>query len=121
MATSTPMSRLRHSAWIAGTAALIATFAFALLAPAVFGGEVQRMRWEWLPALGVGFGLRMDGLALMFAGLILGIGLLIVLYARWYLSPEERTPRFFALLLAFMGAMLGIALSDNLILLAIFW
>jgi multicomponent K+:H+ antiporter subunit A len=121
MATSTPLSRLRHSAWIAGTAALLATFAFALIAPSVFGGEVQRMRWEWLPALGVGFGLRMDGLALMFAGLILGIGLLIVLYARWYLSPEERTPRFFALLLAFMGAMLGIALSDNLILLAIFW
>ncbi|MCX7230630.1 MAG: monovalent cation/H+ antiporter subunit A [Burkholderiales bacterium] len=121
MATSTPQGRLQHSAWIAGTAALIAAFAFALLAPSVFDGEVQRMRWEWLPALGVGFGLRMDGLALMFAGLIVGIGLLVVLYARWYLSPEERTPRFFALLLAFMGAMLGIALSDNLILLAIFW
>lgn len=121
MAVSEPTSRLRHSAWVAATAMAIAAFAFALLAPDVFGGQVQRMRWEWLPALGVGFGLRMDGLALLFAGLILAIGLLIVLYARWYLSPEERTARFFALLLAFQGSMLGIALSDNLILLAVFW
>ncbi|MFO0458799.1 MAG: monovalent cation/H+ antiporter subunit A, partial [Burkholderiales bacterium] len=121
MAPSEPTSRLRHSAWVAATAMAIAAFAFVLLAPDVFGGAIQRQRWEWLPALGVGFGLRMDGLALLFAGLILAIGLLIVLYARWYLSPEERTARFFALLLAFQGSMLGIALSDNLILLAVFW
>ncbi len=121
MAASEPSSRLRHSAWIAATAMGIAAFAFALLAPEVFGGGVQRLRFDWLPALGVGFGLRMDGLALLFAGLIVGIGLLIVLYAAWYLSPQERTARFFSLLLAFQGSMLGIALSDNLILLAVFW
>ncbi len=121
MASSEPASRLRHSAWVAATAMGIAAFAFALLAPDVFDGQVQRQRWDWLPALGVGFGLRMDGLALLFAGLIVAIGLLIVLYARWYLSPEERTARFFSLLLAFQGSMLGIALADNLILLAVFW
>ncbi len=121
MAASEPSSRLRHSAWVAATAMAIAAFAFALVAPGAFGGEVQRLRFDWLPALGVGFGFRMDGLALLFAGLILAIGLLIVLYAAWYLSPEERTTRFFSLLLAFQGSMLGIALSDNLILLAIFW
>jgi multicomponent K+:H+ antiporter subunit A len=116
-----PVVRLERAARIAGAAATIAAVALGLQAPEVFGGAVLRGRWEWLPALGVGFGLRMDGLALLFAGLIVFIGLLIVLYARWYLSPQERTPRFFALLLAFMGAMLGIALSDNLILLAVFW
>jgi multicomponent K+:H+ antiporter subunit A len=121
MAASEPTSRLRHSAWVAATAMAIAAFAFALLAPEVFDGRVQRERWDWLPALGVGFGLRMDGLALLFSGLIVAIGLLIVLYARWYLSPEERTARFFSLLLAFQGSMLGIALADNLILLAVFW
>jgi len=113
--------RLAHSARTAGAAAGLAFAALLVLAPAVFGGTVHRAGWEWLPALGVGFGLRMDGLALVFAGLIVGIGLLIVLYARWYLSPQERTPRFFALLLAFMGSMLGIALADDLIVLVVFW
>jgi multicomponent K+:H+ antiporter subunit A len=121
MAPAPPQVRLRHSAYVAGMTVAIALFAFALVAPAVFAGEVQRIRWQWLPALGVGFGLRMDGLALTFAGLIVCIGALIVLYARWYLDPDERSARFFALLLAFMGAMLGIALSDNLILLVVFW
>jgi multicomponent K+:H+ antiporter subunit A len=121
MAASRPVMRLRHSAWIAAVATGLAAFAFALEAPKVMGGAIARTQWDWLPAFGVGFGFRMDGLAMLFAGLILGIGLLVILYARWYLSPDERTPRFFALLLAFMGAMLGIALSDNLILLAVFW
>jgi len=116
-----PQVRLQRAARIAGAAAGIAALAILALAPAVFDGAVHRVRWEWLPALDVGFGLRMDGLAMLFAGLIVFIGLLILLYARWYLSPRERTPRFFALLLAFMGAMLGISLSDNLILLAVFW
>ena len=69
----------------------------------------------------MGFGLRLDGLALLFCGLIVGIGLLVVLYARYYLSPDDRTARFYALLMAFMGAMLGIALADNLIVLAMAW
>jgi multicomponent K+:H+ antiporter subunit A len=113
--------RLSRAARTAGAATAVALVSLLVLAPAVFGGTVHRAAWEWLPALGVGFGLRMDGLALVFAGLIVCIGLLIVLYARWYLSPQERTPRFFALLLAFMGAMLGIALADNLIVLVVFW
>ncbi|MEI7447179.1 MAG: proton-conducting transporter membrane subunit, partial [Burkholderiales bacterium] len=121
MAPSTPESRLRHSAWIAAVATAFALLPFAMLAPDVLDGRVQRLRVDWLPSLGAGFGFRMDGLAMLFAGLILGIGLLIILYARWYLSPDERTPRFFALLLSFMGAMLGIALADNLLLLAVFW
>jgi multicomponent K+:H+ antiporter subunit A len=116
-----PERRLRDAAWLAGAATAAAAVAILLLAPAVFAGDIPRARWEWLPALGVGFGLRVDGLAFVFAGLIVGIGLLIVLYARYYLTPEEPTERFFALLLAFMGAMLGISISDNLIVMVVFW
>jgi len=114
-------TRLQVAARIAAAAAALAAIAILWLAPAVFDGDVHRVRWDWLPALEAGFGLRMDGLALTFAGLIVFIGLLIILYARWYLGPEERTVRFFSLLLAFMGAMVGIALADNLILLAVAW
>jgi len=67
------------------------------------------------------YSLRMDGFAWLFAMLISAIGFLVVLYARYYMSPEDPVPRFFSFLLAFMGAMLGIAMSGNLILLVIFW
>src|SRR6056297_126548 len=57
----------------------------------------------------------------MFAFLILGIGLLIVLYARFYISAEDPMGRFYSYLLLFMGSMLGIVLSENIILLMMFW
>lgn len=87
----------------------------------VFGGEVLRLKWEWLPSLGLNFSLRLDGLAFLFALLILGIGLLVILYARYYLSKQEAAGRFYAFLLLFMGAMLGVVLSENLLLMMVFW
>src|SRR5690606_2516076 len=63
----------------------------------------------------------MDGLAWLFSMLIVGIFLLIVVYARYYMSPEDPVPRFFSFLLAFMGSMLGVVLSGNLIQLVLFW
>ena len=87
----------------------------------VTDGRVIRYTAEWLPQLGLDFSLRMDGFAWMFAMLITGIGFLVVLYARYYMSPADPVPRFFSFLLAFMGAMLGIVLSGNLIQLVFFW
>src|SRR5690606_35476970 len=75
----------------------------------------------WVPTLGLNFSLRLGGFAWMFAMLVTGIGFLVVLYARYYMSPEDPVPRFFSLLLAFMAAMLGVVLSGNLIQLAFFW
>src|SRR3546814_7992699 len=63
----------------------------------------------------------MDGLAWMFALLVTGIGLLVMIYARYYMSPDDPVVRFFSFLLGFMGSMLGIVLSGNLIQLAFFW
>ncbi|MGF2733584.1 monovalent cation/H+ antiporter subunit A [Marinobacter sp. DUT-1] len=76
---------------------------------------------EWLPALGLSLSFRLDGLALLFALLILIIGLLIILYARYYLKPKENIAKFYALLLCFKGSMLGIVMSSNLLLMLIFW
>ncbi|MDO8720501.1 MAG: monovalent cation/H+ antiporter subunit A, partial [Polaromonas sp.] len=64
---------------------------------------------------------RLDGLALMFALLITGIGLLIIVYAHFYLGKSDPVGKFFSTLMLFMAAMLGIALSDNLLLLIVFW
>ena len=113
--------RRRTAGWMAGAVALLVLGGLLVTAPAVFSGEVLRWSIDWLPALGLKLGFRMDGLAWLFALLIAGIGALVVLYASYYLASEDPSARFFLFLLLFMGAMLGIALADNLILLVVFW
>ncbi len=113
--------RRRTAAWVAGAVALAGGALVVLCAPAVFAGEVLRWRIDWLPQLGLALGFRVDGWAWLFALLILGIGALIVLYAAYYLHHEDPPARFFLYLMLFMGAMLGIVLADNLLLLLVFW
>ena len=114
--------RLRLSpALAAGLVALAAAAPLAVLGPRVAAGETVLASVDWVPALGLELAFRLDGLSLLFVGLILGIGLLVILYAHYYLSDEDRNGRFFAYLLAFMGAMLGIVTADNLLLLVVFW
>ena len=104
-----------------GSITALALFLLALQAPAVLRGEVVETRIDWLPALGLNANFFLDGLGLLFAGLILGIGLLIILYARFYLSKSDPMGQFYTFLLLFQGAMVGIVLSDNILLLLIFW
>ncbi len=111
----------RGPAALAGGIALVGLIATVFLYPNVRNGAVLKYDVEWLPQLGLNFTLRLDGFAWMFMMLITGIGFLVVLYARYYMSAEDPIPRFFAFLLSFMGSMLGIVLSGNVILLSIFW
>lgn len=77
---------------------------------------------SWIPSLGIDFTVRVDGLGLLFALLITGIGSLVVLYSVYYLNKrKEQLNTFYIYLLLFMGAMLGVVLSDNLIVLYMFW
>lgn len=108
-------------AWLAAAIALAALLIVSKFYPEVAGGDVARLELEWLPALGLNFVVRMDGYAWMFATLVTLIGLLVVLYARYYMSPRDPLPRFFAFLLAFMGSMLGVVLSGNLLQVVFFW
>ena len=116
-----PAHKGTASAWLSGSIALFCLATSAGLYPIVAADKVLRYDINWLPELGLNFSLRMDGFAWMFASLVTAIGLLVVIYARYYMSASDPVPRFFALFLAFMGAMLGMVLSGNLILLAIFW
>lgn len=99
----------------------LALLGVLLHAPAVLEGGVIVWRADWLPQAGLSLSLRLDGLGLMFAGLILGIGLLIQLYARFYLAAGEAFGRFYTFLMLFQGAMLGIVLSGNILMLGVFW
>ena len=89
--------------------------------PAVLAGEVVTARVDWMPTLGLNFTLMLDALGFFFAFLILGIGLLIIAYGRHYLSRNDNMGQFFTYLLLFQGAMVGIVLSDNILLLLVFW
>jgi len=116
-----PNSSKRLAAWIAGGAALIGCALVAGFAPALFDGAIPAWSIPWMPGLGMDFGFRLDGLAWIFALLILGIGALVVLYAAYYLHDSDPPARFFLFLMLFMGAMLGVVLADNLLLLVVFW
>ncbi|MBN46413.1 MULTISPECIES: monovalent cation/H+ antiporter subunit A [unclassified Methylophaga] len=109
------------SAWVAGLTTLLT---LAILFPSmqfIFAGETLIQQWSWLPSIGFNLAFRLDGLALLFALLILLIGLLIIFYARYYLSAKDSMGRFYAYMLMFMGSMLGIVLSENLLQLVVFW
>jgi multicomponent K+:H+ antiporter subunit A len=105
----------------AGAVTLTALLLLAFQTPTVLAGGIVQTRIDWLPALGLNANFMLDGLGLLFAGLILGIGLLIILYARFYLAPTDPMGRFYSYLLLFQGAMVGIVLSDNILLLLVFW
>ncbi|HLV84152.1 MAG TPA: monovalent cation/H+ antiporter subunit A [Devosia sp.] len=109
------------AALLAGTIALVG-FGLAIASyPQIADGQIIRYDLAWLPSLGLNIVLRLNGLSWLFTVMVTGIGFLVVLYARYYMSPKDPVPRFFSFFLAFMGAMLGIVLSGNLIQLVIFW
>lgn len=87
----------------------------------VFAGHIWQFQADWIPLLGLNIHFRLDGLAYLFAFLILAIGLLVILYARYYLSEQDSMPRFYAYLMLFMTAMLGIVLSGNILQIWLFW
>jgi multicomponent K+:H+ antiporter subunit A len=109
-----------ESTW-AGLVALVTCVSLALLYPGVRDGGVVSERLVWLPSLGIDLVVRLDGFAWMFSLLVTGIGVLVVLYARYYLSPDDPAARFYSLLLGFMGSMLGVVVSGNLVQLVLFW
>src|SRR5690554_396075 len=120
VATIPPDSR-KYEVWLAGLVGAIGIAITVSLFFSINAGDVLRLQWQWLPDLGLNFSLRMDGLAWFFTFLIQSIFLLVVVYSRYYLPKKDSLPRFYAFLLAFMGAMQGIVISGNLIQLVLFW
>jgi multicomponent K+:H+ antiporter subunit A len=109
------------AASFAGVVALAVLYTTVQCYGVVAAGRVLRLSVPWLPAGGVDFALRMDGYAWMFCLIVTAIGFLVAVYARYYMSPADPVPRFYSFLLAFMGAMLGVVLSGNLVVLVLFW
>ena len=109
------------AAWLMTCTALACLALTLSLYPAIAGGAVLRHVFEWAPSLGLDFTLRVDGFSWLFMLLVCGIGMLVGVYARYYMPADDPLSRLFALLLAFMGAMLGIVMSGNVVQLVFFW
>jgi len=118
-----PFGKYFRSKWSAVLAALpILLFGYLLqFIPAISKGDIFYQSFKWVPSLNINFDLRLDGLSLIFSLLITGIGALIFIYASSYLKGHQYLDRFYAYLCLFMAAMLGLVLSDNILLLFIFW
>lgn len=93
----------------------------ARLIPQVASGKTYVHTYEWIPSLNINFTTYLDGLSMIFGLLITGVGSLVILYSIFYLSTKESLQHFYCYLLLFMGAMLGVVFSDNLMVLYVFW
>lgn len=120
MLLSRPLEDLRKgSAAVVSGLAAISSF-ILLMMMWILGGQVSVL-YPWIASLGISFALRLDALSFLFSLLVTGIGGLILLYSRGYMVMEEDTGRFYAYMSLFMGSMLGLVLSGDLILLFLFW
>lgn len=116
------VSRLGHrAAWLLAIAPALAFAHFLSFLPEIAAGEVITGGYVWVPSFNLSFSWFIDGLSLTFALLITGIGTLIVLYAGGYMKGHPQQGRFLAFLLLFMGAMLGVVVSDSLMMLFVYW
>jgi multicomponent Na+:H+ antiporter subunit A len=116
------VSRVPHRAGLLATwPALIAILLANEFRRTMNEGRSRLVELPWAPSLGLSLSFNLDGLGLLFATLIAAIGALIVLYAGRYLQEHPHAARFHASLFAFMGAMLGVVLSDNVLTLFVFW
>jgi len=121
IAACLPKQSRNFAAGLAIVIALGGCLCAALLYPAIVAGDPAQAHLAWLPSIGLNLIFRLDGISWLFAILVLGIGALVALYARYYMSPKDPVPRFFSYLLAFMGSMLGVVMSGNIIQLVVFW
>jgi multicomponent Na+:H+ antiporter subunit A len=111
----------RAAGWLLSLLPLGLAIYFASHVDLISSGRTLVSQYAWVPSLDVQFSFYLDGLSLLFALLITGIGAVVVIYAGGYLEGHPQLGRFYALLLIFMASMLGLVLADNVITLFVFW
>lgn len=114
-------SMQRNVGWVVALVPLLLFVYFAGFIPQVAGGTPVEINYQWVPQMGIDFTIYLDGLALLFALIITGLGFFVVAYAVGYLDKKENLSNFYAFILLFMGSMLGVVTTGNLLVLYIFW
>ncbi|MGN4127029.1 Na+/H+ antiporter subunit A [Lysinibacillus sphaericus] len=115
------LRRVAHLGWFVLSVPIILFLLLARYIPQVAEGKTFIHTYEWIPSFDINFTTYLDGLSMIFGLLITGVGSLVILYSIFYLSTKESLHHFYCYLLLFMGAMLGVVFSDNLMVLYTFW
>src|SRR5690625_2947438 len=110
-----------HIGWLVLIIPSLLFFLLARQIPAISSGTTISHQINWIPSYDINFLTYLDGLSMLFALLITGIGMLVVLYSIYYLSTDQALKHFYIYLLLFMGSMLGVVFSDHLMMLYVFW
>lgn len=107
--------------WVVIPVPIILFLFYLGMLPQTLTGKTISTHLSWIPILNISLSFEINGLSLFFALLISFVGILVILYSIYYLSERERLANFYVFLLLFMGAMLGVVTSNNLMLLYLFW
>ncbi|SFA45617.1 multisubunit potassium/proton antiporter, PhaA subunit /multisubunit potassium/proton antiporter, PhaB subunit [Paracoccus halophilus] len=121
LAATLPAGARNAQCWLAGLSMAVMLLILGMLYPETTQGRSVSGSLDWIGTIGLELTFRMDGFAWLFMVLVAGIGLLVMLYARYYMASDDSFPRLYACLLAFAGAMAGMILSGNIIMLVVFW
>lgn len=94
-----------------------------LLLPEIWIGRAEGLAYtfSWAPSIGLVFSVYIDPLSVMMAAIAGGIGSLVLLYSVKYMAGQEGLTRYYALVLLFIGSMIGLVFVDNLLVLYFFW
>ncbi|MDN5764219.1 MAG: Na+/H+ antiporter subunit A [Humibacillus sp.] len=85
-------------------------------------GRLPTQSFSWVPGLGLSLDFRLTTLSWLLGLLVTGVGALVLVYCRWYFRDDDPTIwRFSAVFTAFAGAMFGLVLTDNFLVLYVFW
>ncbi|WNS76121.1 Na+/H+ antiporter subunit A [Bacillus sp. DTU_2020_1000418_1_SI_GHA_SEK_038] len=111
-----------HTGWFVIIVPLSVFLYLLQYIPMIANGQTVFQTLSWMPSLNINITTYLDGLALIFGLLITGVGTLVVFYSIYYMSKErEALHNFYVYMLLFMGAMLGLVFSDNILVLYVFW
>ena len=122
LVTSTLSARAHTAAaWVSGSLLAAGIAILGILHAPVAEGQIIRATVHWVPSVGLNLVFRMDGFVWLLLVLVFGIGILVLIYARYYLSSSDPVTRFYAFLMAFTGAMVGMLMSGNILMLVVFW
>ncbi|WP_341995339.1 Na+/H+ antiporter subunit A [Microbacterium sp. LWH7-1.2] len=117
------VARIGARAFYVAAVLPIVGFVFAsVLTPQVLASDIPFETYAWIPPLGIDLSMRMDTLSWLMTLVVTGVGALVMIYCRWYFrGKSDNLGQFAAVLLAFAGAMYGLVLTDDLVVLVMFW
>ncbi|RFC54023.1 hydrogen gas-evolving membrane-bound hydrogenase subunit E [Brumimicrobium aurantiacum] len=113
--------KFQRMTWVASLLPISLFLYFSSFVSPIINGEVFTFFTKWVPSLGINLDFRLDNLAILFTLLITGVGSIVFLYTTQYLKGHPKILRFYTFLTIFMGAMIGLVTSNNIITLFIFW